>query len=46
MMDIFLIICWAVAGLLVLFSKERPTKLEYGLCWVVLMIQLIDNFGK
>lgn len=37
---VFLVILWAVAGMLVITSDE-VTKLEFCTCWVVLMVALI-----
>ena len=38
--DIIAIGIWSIAGVLTLCKKE-VTKLEYMLCWIVLMMHLI-----
>jgi hypothetical protein len=41
-MDMFLLILWAIVGILTLCSKQVP-KLSYAMVWVVLMTHLISN---
>ena len=35
------VILWAIAGLFVLIAPKRVSKLEYGLVWMVLIMNLI-----
>ena len=40
MVYVFLVIMWAVVGLLVI-TKDEVSKLDYSCCWAVLMAALI-----
>ena len=41
-----LLVVWAIVGLLVLFGKKQPTKLEYGLVWFCLLLQIVGGILK
>lgn len=44
--DLINVLIWTFAGIVTLTNKYGITKLEYGLCWLVLMLQLVLNcFG-
>ena len=43
MTDLIILILWIAAGCGVLFFKDKITKLDYGIVWFVLIMQLIDN---
>jgi len=44
-LNIALIVIWLLTGLLVLF-KNKVSKIDYLLIWIVLVLQLINNVLK
>lgn len=46
MLNLIMLILWFIAGMIVMTSKKQITKLDYGLVWVVMLIQMIENFIK
>lgn len=46
MISWILFFVWGVAGLIILLTQKKVTKLEYGLVWFCLMVQLIEKCMK
>ena len=40
--SVLLLILWGIGGIMVLTGQE-VSKLEYGLCWITLMMYAIDD---
>lgn len=45
-LKIISVILWIIVGILVLTLRKKVTKLEYGLVWITLVINLIANLFK
>lgn len=43
---IFAVLVWLIDGIVMLRSKENPTKTEYLICWFTLMINLIGSLFR
>ena len=39
----FHIICWAIIGILTIIVNEHVSRLQYFLCWLMLMVTLIER---
>ena len=42
-MSIVLLVLWIIIGVLNIAAKKEISKIDYILCWFVLILQLIDN---
>lgn len=40
------LIFWGVAGLMALLQSERPSKIQYFLVWIILMLYLVRDLLK
>ena len=40
------LVFWGVAGLITLLQPERPSKIQYFLVWIILMLGLALNLLK
>ena len=41
MLSIIVLVICVIVGLLVLFSKKEPNKLDYFFVWICLILQLV-----
>ena len=41
--SIVMLVLWIIVGILIFVGKENPSKVDYGLVWICLIIQLISK---
>lgn len=46
MVKVLELVVWVLVGLFVLAKPSEPRKLEYGLCWICLLIHVIAEMVR